>query len=230
MKPTSLEQLSDPVLMDILAALPMWAAVRLAQLGHKRLKDISCRPWVLMRMTEVNFPTAVKAYQAGARVRKAFCSEAVLRRLYGRISNLPYQRGKRFPRGAVGHIMKKVPGRIHCEATDKKILEFLWDSDPDVRDKVIFMTEMNLYFMYIGMTPFPNLIACSYADTTEVLYRPSRLHGRHVVDVLRTACKLYPDEEARLDHIRRKATENAREEDAGVLRTSWLIPPRLNIL
>ena len=122
MKRVSLQQLSDLVLVDILAALPMCAAVRLAQLGHQRLQAISCRPWVLKRMADVNFPAAVKAYQAGGRVREAFCSEAVLRRLYGRIDALPYERTLTLLREPIVNILSEIPGHIYCNEIG---LEFL---------------------------------------------------------------------------------------------------------
>ena len=112
MQRVSLEQLSDLVLVDITAALPMCAAVRLAQLGHQRLQAISCRPWVLRRMADVNFNTALKASQAGGRIAEVFCSEAVLRRMYGRIGDLPFQMGKDVSMDGVDDLLFKLPAHI----------------------------------------------------------------------------------------------------------------------
>ena len=239
MKRVSLQQLSDLVLVDILAAVPMCAAVRLAQLGHQRLQAISCRPWVLKRMADVNFPAAVKAYQAGGRVREAFCSEAVLRRLYGRLDVLPYESRPTFwskeylsvdilpyesrptlLREAIVNIISEMPGPIHCKVSDNNSLRFLeFDTPLNVRRKLQYITNTSYRRIRGKFSRFPNLAvlyfnSCFTDDDwfkreSFWQYRPALLNGRHPVDVLRAVCGPAVVSEAELDRVRRQATEGA---------------------
>ena len=56
-------ELSSLVLVDILAALPMEHVVRMARLGHERLRHTCSLKWVKDRMTDVTFEEVLRAYQ-----------------------------------------------------------------------------------------------------------------------------------------------------------------------
>ena len=221
MNRVSMQQLSDLVLVEILAALPMSAAVRLAQLGHQRLQAMSCRPWVLRRMADVNFSTAVRAYQVGRLVRESFCSETVLRRLYGRIDGLPYQWEYRFPVEAFTHVMRNIPGHLSCTQVSRKFVQNLRGLTQDKLSKIRYVTCLDSLYADDELIHFPSLIIGSTTDSRSIgplfydfwnlHYRPALLNGRHVVDVWRTVCGPLDFSEAPLDRVRRTATENASD-------------------
>ena len=234
MKRVSLEQLSDLVLLDIMAALPMCAAVHFAQLGHQRLQAMSCRPWVFKRMADVSFPSAVKAYQAGGRVREAFCSEVVLKRLYGRIDEPLYQKEDQFrrfygriykpsyqmqdhfPRQDILAVLSKVPGCILWNLKGYEIIRFLEEVSPAISCKIKYISNRSLRPDFVSIEDFPNIIVCSSfrnerKSRVAVYYRPALLNGRHVVDVLKAVRKPLVVSEAELDRVRREATGNAEE-------------------
>ena len=56
-------ELSSLVLVDILAALPMERVVKIASLGHERLRQTCSLKWVKDRMTDVSFEEVLRAYQ-----------------------------------------------------------------------------------------------------------------------------------------------------------------------
>ena len=236
MKGVSVLQLSDLVLVDILAALPMSAAVGLAQLGHQRLQPISCRPWVLRRMADVNFPAAVKAYQAGGRVREAFCSEAVLTRLYGRVDARPYEGTATLLREPIVNILSEMPGYVHCKLSGHRFFFFLVKTPLKVRTKLRYITGTFDWIATERLGMFPNLavlylrghcfVKHRLYDSLE--YRPALLNARHAVDVLRAVCGPAVVSEAELDRVRAEATRKAwsveaviGEEFAGVWITKW---------
>ena len=68
-------ELSSLVLVDTLAALPMEHVVRMARLGHERLRQTCSLKWVTDRMTDVSFSTVFKAYQARAPMTAVFLFE-----------------------------------------------------------------------------------------------------------------------------------------------------------
>ena len=70
MEKTNFESVSSLVLVDILAALPMEHVVRMARLGHERLRLTCSLKWVADRMTDVNFETIVD-------VRRPVCRTVV---------------------------------------------------------------------------------------------------------------------------------------------------------
>ena len=206
----SLEQLSDLVLVEIMAALPMWAAVRLAQLGHQRLQAMSCRPWVLRRMSDVDFWAAVEAYQVDG--REAFCSLTVLKKLYGRVGRRPYQVKGRFWERAILAVISLVPGHIHCNVPDRKFFKFLKEASVDICHKIKYLTSSTLPYCAVE-TRFPNLVAFSsladcYPLTVIAIYWPALLNQRHVIDVLKAVRVLCVVSE---DRARTEATANAKK-------------------
>ena len=69
---TKFTELSSLVLVDTLAALPMAHVMRMARLGHDRLRHTCSLKWVTDRMTDVTFGEIVKAHQAGGRCSEFF--------------------------------------------------------------------------------------------------------------------------------------------------------------
>ena len=74
MEEKKFEKLSSLVLVDVLAALPMEHVVRMARLGHERLRQTCSLKWVTDRMTDVSFGIVLKAYRARDAVAAAMMS------------------------------------------------------------------------------------------------------------------------------------------------------------
>ena len=77
-------EMSSLVLVDILAALPMNHVVRMARLGHERLRQTCSLKWVTDRMTNVTFGEVVKAHQVGGDVVEVSCTSSLVNRLGGK--------------------------------------------------------------------------------------------------------------------------------------------------
>ena len=71
--------------MDTLAAHPMEHVVRIARLGHERLRQTCSSKWVTDRMTEVTFGAIFRAHQAGGDVTEKFCTYSIKKRLNGKV-------------------------------------------------------------------------------------------------------------------------------------------------
>ena len=240
-----MEQLTDLVLVDILAALPMSTAIRVAQLGNTRLRDISCRAWVTARVTGVDFPAAKRASLASGQIREAFYSTSVLKRLYGRVNVCIDDMAKKDGYEVLG----KIPGFLHFYLHYPDILH------PMQFDGLLFHTFIQKFFRLLPshieervkyftneesdifddkvISWIPSLVfehyqprECETAlfqppDTEEnsVYYRPTSLNGRHLVDVLVAVCRPPGVLEAALPRARRVMTEEAKEVDDDVWRT-----------
>ena len=232
MKRVTLQQLSDLVLVDILAAMPMCAAVRLAQLGCQRLQAISCRPWVLRRMADVNFSAVVKAYQAAGRIRDVFCGGAVLRRLYGRVEALPSEMRPTLLREPIINIMSKIPGHIHCNRLSIELVKNLLEFPSNVRRKIKYITGTFDRLLAKDVARFPNLVVFSSKDKAldadvviyDLEYRPALLNGRHVVELLRAICGPSVASEAELDRVRTGPTRRVFNTwpELGLQGTQWV--------
>ena len=233
MKRVSLEQLSDLVLVDIMAALPMWAAVRLAQLGHQRLQSMSCRPWVLRRMTDVNFPTVLKAYMAGGCIREIFCTNAVLRQLYGRIGDLPRRLARAFKRNGMVDLVGKIPGYLHVSNLDRSFWYSLKKSPLHIRCRIKYVTGFNcedgsmIHFPNLVLVLFPS-IRWNYNSVFRSIchYRPALLNGRHIIEVAKIVWEL--GDQAHMDRAKMEATQQVLDKAllsgqkfAGVWATRW---------
>ena len=79
------EALSQLALVDILAALPMNDVMRMAHLGHERLRQTCALKWVTDRMSDVSFETAVYGYLVVPEMRDVLCMASFLKRLNGKI-------------------------------------------------------------------------------------------------------------------------------------------------
>jgi len=251
-KRSSLEQLSSLVLVDLLAALPMRMVLRLARLEHRRLREMSRRPWVLQRMTGVDFSTALKAYQAGGQVREAFCSQTVLKRLYGRVEIRDCHTASE--RDESLQLLGEIPGRLSFYwffdelpfVADLEVRDLIFAVPYSVRERTLYLAEDGRieHHEQDSYSRWPNLISYMNAGSADILvhYRPALLNGRHVVDVLRAICiswhvlrlVCWPenDGEAELNRVRREATERAQDwevlfgkEFEGIWMTSWRKQP-----
>ena len=240
-KNTKFCELSSLVLVDILAALSMEHALRMARLGHERLRHICSLKWVKDRMTDVNFEEVFRVHKLKGDTAATFCASSVMKRLNGelKISRIKFDN--------TGHIddyvemAEKVTGRLHLcsegvvlgsvEACNERTR---FTSALGALPNLIYAShtvERGTFALFVIMK-CPGLVFdyCYRVDERShaVLYRPALLNGRHVVDVLRTVCGPADISEAELDRVRRKATEGAKNQAwlgeglEGVWATSWL--------
>ena len=238
MASTQFESLRQLVFVDILAALPLGQVLRIARLGHERLRKTGNLKWVTDRMREVDFGAVRRAWNVNGNIATTFCAESVTKRLKGRVdfghlSFVNYQKPQTWLLTA-----KKVPGTLHLVVKNDstvqisewrrkhqtkafhKLPELTYVSG--IHTKVWDMVEM------IGRSPkivFEyNLIRSKHHS---VHYRPALLNGRHVVDVLRAVCGPADVSEAELDRAKRSETERMRtwrrgENWSGVWSICWL--------
>ena len=107
-----MDQLTDLVLFEVLAALPMQQVVRLMRVGSPRLQRLCSKKWVTDRMTEVDFRVACVAHQVGGTVRDTFTSPSVLKRMQGKITvDIGYLRNITYFLACLD-LAVKVPGKL----------------------------------------------------------------------------------------------------------------------
>ena len=231
--------LTTLVLVEILAALPMEHVVRMARLGHERLRQACSLKWVTDRMTDVTFGTIVRAHLMGGDVAAAFCTKHLMKRLNGRVTVTGYGWSNAYFGDACVEMAKQVPGKIHLsrkttECRDSENIDRFHDLVEDITEqmKPSYASEMTdqLSIDYT-ISDLPTLVFeyvySSYVEQRCVYYRPALLNGRHIVDVLRAVCGPADVNEAELDRVRREATEKARdvsglgEKFDGVWSTWW---------
>ena len=113
MEKSAFGELSSLVLVDTLAALPMECVVRIARLGHERLRQTCLLKWVTDRMTDVTTKGVVRAQQAGGDVADVFSTNAVLKKLHGKVllSSSNFESPGQIE--AFLETAGKVPGKIH---------------------------------------------------------------------------------------------------------------------
>ena len=221
---TKFEHLSQLVLVDILASLPMEHVVRMARLGHERLRQTCSLKWVTQRMTDVTFMAMFEASLEGGEVATAFCTESVMKRLNGTIEvvNSDFTDGNCLD--AYIELATQVPGRLllclqidehyedcnQCESfitTMKKLTNltyvlanmFVLDGYSDFIDK-----SPNMIFEY-------QYYIDKSKDFQAIAYWPTLTNGRNIVDVLRAVCGPTVFEETKVEDSRKQATENAFE-------------------
>ena len=231
-------ELSSLVLVDTLAALPMEHVMRMARLGHERLRQTCSLKWVTDRMTDVTFRAVVRAYQAGDDVEAAFCTDSIMKRLKGTIvmSCCDFENARYIE--ACVNIVERVPGRLRiiteCFAYDKseKHQRFrIFKRTLDALTNITYLSQTLKGNVNISLSfeACPGMVFdyTNYPDdhVYSVFYRPALLNGRHIVDVVRAVCGPADVSEAELDSARREATE---EEEAmevnyqtGVWCTVW---------
>ena len=220
-------RLTDLVMVDIMAALPMRDAFRLARLGNKRLRDMSCRAWVLARVTDVNFTVILAAHQAGGQVSEGFYRTSVLKRLYGRVllSMRDIQDVE---------LLGEVPGYLHFHFDDHHyyddeadfvfhISDFIESLPSHTKEKLKYITteEPNEAHNEV-ISWFPNLVFEHQEAEDEwnrVYYRPNNLNSRHILEVLLAVYRRQEVPEARLLRTRSLMTQLAKEYDGNVMST-----------
>ena len=236
MTDTKFSQLSSLVLVDILAALPMEHVVRMARLGHERLRHTCSLKWVKDRMTGVTFEAVLRSYELGGHIADTFCVKPVTKRLKGDMKLSSIDLGNARHCDAYVSSAKQIEGNLHLRVEDvlisdyKKVqLEYALCTLP----KLIYTSQ--IYESAVGcfslIRECPGLVFqyhyASYESGHHVYYRPAKLNRRHILDVLRAVCGPADVSEAELDRMRRYATDRARSEDRygekwkGVMWTCW---------
>ena len=218
--------LSSLVLVDTLAALPMESVVRMARLGHERLRQTCSLKWVTDRMTHVTFEEVLRAYQLKSDMAAIFYASSILKRLNGevKIQRIHFRNADHFDNNV--ELAKQVIGRLHLHFED---VLFESDQPSDKREKFRSALGVLPSLVYAsqaftaGPAPgdliqkCPEMVFDYYYHPGDrrsrfVYYRPALLNGRHVVDVLRVVCGPADVSEAELAHARREATERASDE------------------
>ena len=233
-------ELSSLVLVDILAALPMERVVKIASLGHERLRQTCSLKWVKDRMTNVTFEEAFRAYQLRDKLADSFCAGSVLKRFNGKVK-IPRLQFKNFAsiREYAFEFAKEVTGRLHlctqgalidsAEAcSQNKLLQcklgtlpkLIYSSHTCKKDDVVTSVMCDCPEMVFEYNCYPE------TGYHSVLYRPALLNGRHIVDVLRAVCGSADVSEAELERVRRKTTKRAEGvvlmgEEWEDLRNTW---------
>ena len=239
------KKLSSLVLVDILAALPMKIVVRMARLGHERLRQACSLKWVKDRMTHVTFETLVRAQRTGGDVAATFCSKSVMKRFNGRVAihdtdfrNTGYVNACReIVKGFTGSIQFYSEGAACIRPGDGKGLRNFEKLSRSlcIPMKLTYVSKTIKRRMNYQLTliKFSAEVVFDYSYCPrdmchDVYYRPALLHGRHVIDVLRAVCGPADVSEAELTRIKEEAIK--KEEDLslkrdkewkGVWCTSW---------
>lgn len=221
--------LTDLVLTDILAALPMPQVMRVTRVGSPRLRRICSRRWVTARMTDVTFRAAAAACVAGSDEEEVFCERSVLKRLYGKVlvkvaddfDDPAYVR-------ACVALANKVPGKLNvCVIWPENIGRF-FETQMFLLKCFHYSFMNNLsgdvrYIMSIGTSlhfdvwpAFPNLV-CEYGyerydHQHNALYKPEKLNERNVIDVLRAVYGPADVDQRKLGLARRKAASPISKE------------------
>ena len=222
------------VLVDILEHL-----VSMARLGHERLRQACFLKWVTDRMTDVTFETIVRAHQTGGDVAAAFCTNAVMKRLKGRITVTEHVCRNAHYMDACIELAMQVPGRIHlkpitAKCPDREIRNQYHEFVSDITEQInpCYFSEIRNKFSISCMIIASPAMVFEYAHDSDVeynyvYYRPALLKGRHIVDALRAVCRPADVDKAELDRVKRETTEDAEdmswegEEWEGVWITSW---------
>ena len=240
MTDTKFCELSSLVLVDILAALPMEHVVRMARLGHERLRQTCSLKWVKDRMTDVTFEEILRAYQLRGDIAAIFCLSSVMKRLNGevkmrRISFDNYDLIEDYI-----ELVKQVPGKLHLRFEDVQVESEEADDQYERIESALGALPNLIYTSHTiarETNPIDVIQRCpgmvfDYCYRPDegchfVYYRPALLNGRYVVDVLRTVCGPADVSEAELDRVRGEAMEWSEDLEyldewyEGVWSTEW---------
>ena len=196
--PRSLEGLSELVLVEVLAALPLEQLVRVVRLGSPRLHRTGTKQWVLNRTSDVTFHAMVVAHQAGPIVREVFCSNKLLRRLYGRIEIDPEHLLETDYFETCLHLAKTVPGDLYLFVPRQRgpdhvgrVENFIHRVEVTQTLKYVIMPKVFAWMKTDYFSKFPNMVALyrqGWSKSHMFIFRPSLLNGRHVMDVLQAVC------------------------------------------
>ena len=196
MKDPRFEGLSSLVVVDVLAALPMAHVMRLALLGHERLRQTARLKWVTDRMTDVTFGALLRARQKAPE----FYLKSIIKRLNGKVDiKLPKFKNLVYLDKCL-EIVEQLSGGlyIHIDFTQWK-----WQKEQMGIDKLkIALKKLSnvIYVRHTSINYFDiRLISVSSNWVFEltivpidkrcwVNYRPALLNGRDLADVLRAVC------------------------------------------
>ena len=191
-------------------------------------------------MTDVSFGTVLEAFRAKGDVGAEFCSEFVLKKLQGKVDICFSKNVNNIKMYDSLELIKRVPGRlrifVRIDSNKKQVIPNCQQQTymavlNELHNRTyISFTGRGLYLDEIVEWLPGNTFSYLYDPETRcsaLLYRPARLHGRHVVDVLRAVCGPADVSEAELDRVRREVTERAEnieeEEGGGIdLKGIWL--------
>ena len=229
MRDTKFENLTSLVLVDTLAALPMEHVVRMASLGHERLRHTASLKWVTDRMTDVTFETILRARQTGGHVEAAFCTQPLMKRLKGRVTLVEYDCTSAYHIDAYVKLAEQVPGSLCFNMSGttysgkrrgclchELVTAMAMHTSPTY-SSVTTKRSCNLDYVIDKVSTMLFEHEHGFVNQQHyICYRPALLNGRHIVDVLRAVCGPADVGEAELDRVRREATEKARNmEDKG---------------
>ena len=212
-----LQRLTDIVLGDILAALPMREVVRMMQFPSKKLKTACSKSWVINRMTAVDFASVVKAWRAGGRVRRTLCIDSVFTRLYGRI----VLKCGFFPSNMIGsvNVFELIPGPKHVISHGlgmSHTVEFIFRvTKRGYIGTIPYITVVqdmdrcvSLDMLRRNIVPHDLIFCYEYnAETKDhrILFDSMALNGRHVLDVVRGFSEPNDTSEERVEDLKVRA-------------------------
>ena len=244
MKDYNFENLTSLILVDILAALPMEHVMRMARLGHERLRHTCSLKWVTDRMTDVTFGNIVRARQTGGHVAEVFCTDPLLKRLKGRVVVVENDFKSAGYKNDLIYMATQVPGTLHFHVVTapspvagverKTIVKLVSDLVKYVNATYCSWTSAQILSLY-PITESPAVVF-NYQFNRELarhtaIFRPALMNGRHIIDVLRAVCgpsKHYG--QLALEYLRREATEATDtmeangEEWEGIWTSVWFSP------
>jgi len=238
-KRRSFDALSDLVVADVVASLPLERVCQMFEIGSPKLQRICSLKWVMQRMTHVNFRDLCSASTANDHVKDVFCTEIVLRRLYGRVFMCEIDNdceGTYFK--TCMYMLDRMNGRFHISFD---LFEFEYPEialmfvNAFTRLKSVYYISYRGYFHNMPeLVHFPNAIfSYGYGSVafrnrfkaSKILFRPGLLtNGRHVAEVLRTVCSDWSGDDSRASNclalveadwaeVRREITANQKMPD-----------------
>ena len=240
MKNTKFCELSSLVLVDTLAALPMEHVVRMARLGHERLRHACSLKWVTARMTDVTFGKIVRAHQTGGDIAAAFCTKSLMKRLMGKITIAEDDFSNASYLDAFVELANQVTGRLHCNIMNPRFSHMVYYNRYR-KFATDIAKQTNLTYCSINihsicstkpMTKMSLTVVFDHESHNNgqyhiVYYRPALLNGHHIVDVVRAVLGPAVVSEAELDRVRAEATRRVTDRPGwgggwgGVLLTWW---------
>lgn len=243
---TKFGRLSSLVLVDVAAALPLEQVLRLARLGHGRLRQTCSLEWVTERMTDVRFELVVKARLADHSLGETFSSEVIMKRLNGRVTVDLHRLQAYDYKKNCKEILSKTVGKLHLHILEGKPQASSYSIENLIRRIESVLSEdlltrivsvmhgacLNFLLRSRLALVLPNLvwefqyfISPDSNNPHEAMYRPALMNGRNIVDVLRAGNLLIDLSEAQLAYSRAETTNNSchlwSAKDKNVWFTHW---------
>ena len=174
-------------------------------------------------MTQVSFETVLKAYRARDTIAAAFCTDSILKKLYGKV-DLISSSVNSSQMYDCSELIKKVPGRLHVFVDLDASNTVVGRDNPHETIVTALVELMKRKYVSITlkrglcnsdierlMTGFNSGLVFVFRYQTNprcniVFYRRALFNGHNVVDMLRAVCGPADVSEAELDRVRREAT------------------------